>query len=322
MISGILADTQAANQKQIKIGDWLKEIDDKSVNSENIDHILNEYSDERSKVKLTLQRVAGAEVVNNSFSNAGIQSDTIKHLTKDTNEHDIVLMQILRDLPVALIYLDTEGLTENGPENEGVLYCYPRPEKFNFLCSCRGTFITLNHLIPDILKNSKPSSCSLIVKDCLVNMIYTPKKSDLMLFAIPEIKSNLFELSLINSEIVKVLEFCYGNLEKCFRDASNVKRLDHLFSRLFTQIMTCGYGWDSQKSVRIEDILQLSEIPSEPLFEQCLPIIQTVHLPWEAQLQIDDALTELDATYISRSVCIYLINLLTIPLGVFKLVSL
>ena len=137
-------------------------------------------------------------------------------------------------------------------------------------------------------------------------MVYTSRKNDLMLFAIPEVKCNLFELSLINSEIIKVIEFCYGTLEKCFRNTSNVKKLDHLFSRLFTQIMTCGYGWDSQKSVRIEDILLLSEIPSEPLFEQCLPIIQTVHLPWEAQLQIDDALTELDATYISRSVYIYL----------------
>ncbi|XP_077284275.1 inturned planar cell polarity protein [Arctopsyche grandis] len=301
MVSGILPDTQAANQKQIKIGDWLKQIDNKSVNSENIDQILNEYSDGQIQVKLVLQRVAGAEVACESPANIVMPSDTIKHLTEDVNEHDTVLMQILRDLPVAVIYLKTEGLSENGPENDGVLYCYPRPEKCNFLCSCRGTFITLNHLIPDVLKNTKPTSCTIIAKECLVNVVYTLENTDLLLLAIPENKCNLFELTHVNAEIVRVLEFCYKSLNSCFTNASNVKKLDSLFSRLFTQIMTCGYGWDSQKSVRIEDIISSSESQADPMFEQCLPIVQTVHLPWEAQLQIDDALTELDATYISRS---------------------
>lgn len=296
MVSGILPEGQAINQRQIKIGDWLKQIDAQDVTADNIEQILNNYPEEKVLVKLVLQRMAATEVLPDALgSSKNSYSDLVRHLTDSTNEHEIVLTQILRDLPVSILYLTTEGLSENGPENDGVLYCYPRPEKHNFLCTSRGTFITLNHLIPEISKQWIPSSSTVFVKDTFVNIAYTSRGNELLLLALPDKKCNLFELKHINKELVRMLEFCYQSLDRCFKSGENVKKLDHLFSRLFAQILTCGYGWDSQNGVRLENIRLLSEATSQPLFEQCLPMAQGVNLPWEAHLQIDDALTELEA---------------------------
>lgn len=76
------------------------------------------------------------------------QSDLVKQLLGTTGAGE--LSCVLQELPVGVLYLTQEGLTEGGPENQGVLYCYPAPMQSNTLCSARGAFITLQHLLPDV----------------------------------------------------------------------------------------------------------------------------------------------------------------------------
>jgi len=57
---------------------------------------------------------------------------------------------LLRELPVGVLYLTQDGLTEGGPEYQGVLYCYPPPVQKNMLGCARGAFLTLQHLLPDL----------------------------------------------------------------------------------------------------------------------------------------------------------------------------
>jgi hypothetical protein len=76
------------------------------------------------------------------------QSDLVKQLLGTTGADE--LSCLLRDLPVGVLYLTQDGLTEGGPENQGVLYCYPPPVQKNMLGCARGAFLTLQHLLPDL----------------------------------------------------------------------------------------------------------------------------------------------------------------------------
>jgi len=61
-------------------------------------------------------------------------------------------MESLLDYPLGVMYLKTADLSEMGQELQGVLYTYPRSETKNVhssLCTARGAFITLNHLLPN-----------------------------------------------------------------------------------------------------------------------------------------------------------------------------
>lgn len=63
------------------------------------------------------------------------------------------LMQSILNYPLGVLYLQTTELSEMGPELQGVLYTLPRSENKNahsILCTARGAFITLNHLLQGI----------------------------------------------------------------------------------------------------------------------------------------------------------------------------
>lgn len=62
-------------------------------------------------------------------------------------------MESFLDYLVGVIYLKTADLSEMEQELQGVLYTFPRSESksvYSFLCTVRGAFITLNHLLPSI----------------------------------------------------------------------------------------------------------------------------------------------------------------------------
>lgn len=83
------------------------------------------------------------------YSIQGVQqSDLVKQLLGTTGVDE--LSCLLRELPVGVLYLTQDGLTEGGPENQGVLYCYPPPVQKNVLGCARGAFLTLQHLLPDL----------------------------------------------------------------------------------------------------------------------------------------------------------------------------
>jgi len=63
------------------------------------------------------------------------------------------LMESLLDYSLGVIYLKTADLSEMGQEFQGVLYTFPRSETknlYSILCTARGAFITLNHLLPGV----------------------------------------------------------------------------------------------------------------------------------------------------------------------------
>lgn len=67
-------------------------------------------------------------------------------------ENNNPLMESLLDYSLGVTYLKTADLSEMGQEFQGVLYTFPRSDKnvYSSLCTARGAFITLNHLLPGV----------------------------------------------------------------------------------------------------------------------------------------------------------------------------
>ncbi|KRT82505.1 hypothetical protein AMK59_3984 [Oryctes borbonicus] len=151
MIAGFMGITEQKNEKNIKIGDWLKMIDDFEVNINNINGVLEQLSN-KNEVKLQLQRVAGIEVTKeppvNELKN---QSNFVYRLLNFDDEEQNRITEMLCDTSVGILFVNLENLSEDGSEYDGVIYCYPRPYEKSILCQAKGVFITLNHLLNEII---------------------------------------------------------------------------------------------------------------------------------------------------------------------------
>lgn len=56
----------------------------------------------------------------------------------------------LHGLPIGIVYIKQDLITEGGPPDQDLIYCYPPPSEQNVVYMARGSFITLNHLMPDL----------------------------------------------------------------------------------------------------------------------------------------------------------------------------
>ncbi|KAI4458438.1 protein inturned [Holotrichia oblita] len=291
MIAGFTTVNEQKNEKNIKIGDWLRSIDDIEVNINNINITLEQLSN-KNEVKLQLQRVVGIEVTKeppvNELKN---QSNFVYQFLNYDDEEQSRIMEMISAAAVGILFLDLENLTEEGSEFEGVIYCYPRPYEKNILCQTKGIFITLSHLLCEITK-SKPTLSSLTYKDILTHVIYNNYNGKLLLIMIPDHCVGANEVKLVTAELIRMLEFMYQTIEKCFGSREFTMQVDHFFARFFTKILSHG-DWSSTEIKELNINLQH---PYQMCFEEVLPAASFVPLPNETQMQIDDALTELEAS--------------------------
>lgn len=56
------------------------------------------------------------------------------------------------DSVYSVVYVTEDGVCEGGPADQGLLYCYPRED--NVLSTARGAFITINHLLPQLINTN------------------------------------------------------------------------------------------------------------------------------------------------------------------------
>lgn len=80
MIAGYMPNSYLSQEKIIKVGDWLKAINDQDVTAENVDLLLLSFT-EPAQVELTLQRMSGEEPAHSDHS----------HTNKLTNLCDFVI---------------------------------------------------------------------------------------------------------------------------------------------------------------------------------------------------------------------------------------
>lgn len=90
-------------------------------------------------------------------------------------------------------------------------------------------------------------------------------------------KQEAFELV---QDILRCLNFTYENLTKCFSDEKNHFYLDHFFYMFFSRLLS--------NKKNINEIRQND-------FNFLQPAAYTIYLPQDAQIQIDTALSEMEA---------------------------
>lgn len=295
MVAGFVPDSEAMKNRNIKIGDWLKSLNGNDITFQTINNFL-EYITEPQEVKLTLQRIAAVEVtkdppINELFN----QSEFVRQLTNPNSNEEEILCEVLCNFTIGIIYLKTNDLKENGPEFDGVLYCYPKPMNRNILCNSRGTFITLNHLLPEVIKN-KPTITTAVINKTLTHVTYFPQNEKLLLLSFPDIRCSSYEALQTTKELIRCLEFCYESLEKCFTTERFVTQLDRFFSRFFARLLTSGTWYAAPQQVELQELSVKVIKPGPVQFENLLGGAQYISLPREAQMQLDDALNELEAS--------------------------
>ncbi|XP_068082746.1 protein inturned isoform X2 [Anabrus simplex] len=299
MVAGFIPNGEAIKHRSIKIGDWLRSVNGQEVSFQTIDTVLATIKT-ACKIELKLQRVAGCEVTAqlspSSQTKGREQSELVRQLVGVAwdQDQDQELQNILRELPVGVLYLTQEGLTEGGPEDQGIIYCYPGPALQNPLATARGAFLTLHHLIPD-LAPSAPVSSTILLRGQLTHVIYTPQGKELLLLAVPDNRCSIREAVQVSAELATNLKFIYQTLSSCFSDQENHPSLDHFFSLFFTRLLTSGLWPSAQQSVQLEDIKSKAAELAPAQFEDLLPAAHWVPLPRHVQVQIDEALSELEA---------------------------
>lgn len=158
MIAGYMPNSEISQDKAIKIGDWLKAINNQDVNVENIELILLSFT-QPTYIKLQLQRIAVEEPPQHhpniaKVINTNEYVDTLRSFFP-SNRHDE------RDhTPVfSLLLLSLKDNNEHIVDGEDLIFSYP-PKESNYLYSIRGTFLTMNSLFRECTFNSRPKvSC-------------------------------------------------------------------------------------------------------------------------------------------------------------------
>ncbi|CAG9860502.1 unnamed protein product [Phyllotreta striolata] len=292
MIAGFCYDSKARQERNIKIGDWLKSINNIEVNVQNLDDILQKFIN-RDDVLLKLQRVAGVEVTKDPpINELNIESDFVRELLNSRSEEEHNLSQLLCGQPVGVVYINMDNLKESNQNYEDVVYCFPKPAQKNLLATSRGMFITINHLLFDLTK-SRPKVSSLKCHGQLANVVFTNFNKKILLLMLPDNKASKEEILLINNEIIRFLQFSYENLDNCFTSEKYLPQVSHFFFKLFARSLSDGQ-WSTAEQFQALENAELKKC--HPQFEDAMPVAPSLCLPYEAQIQIDDALSELEAS--------------------------
>lgn len=97
-------------------------------------------------------------------------------------------------------------------------------------------------------------------------------------------------------DIVRTLEFTYQSLTKCFTPAENHSSLDHFFILFIHRLINIK---DSFKDTDAKKNLLKSENSTENIenfkFRSAFSVASFIQLPRDAQIQIDAALSEMEA---------------------------
>lgn len=270
VVSHYLPEASNIYANKIKTGFKFCKINGVEVNIYNVNQVLQRVFEDPNNPKLTFQVTLEDK-----------PCFDIQKLICMKHGPELSLVKFLRESMCSVLYICNNHIESD--DDKGVLYCFPRPYNQNFLYNTRGAYVTLNHLAPKSLGTSAPTSSTVLCKGVLVNVTYICKNNDFLLIALPNKMANLIVAKKIINDILGIIELLYGSLKTCFTKPNNVDKLDSLFSRIFAMLS------NSLDRIKMDDKYNGMH------FENILPAVHSILLPPEAKIQIDDALTELEA---------------------------
>ncbi|XP_038256642.1 protein inturned isoform X1 [Dermochelys coriacea] len=287
VVHGLVPGSSAIKTGQILIGDALVAINDVDVNTENIERVLSCIPGPM-QVKLTFETSV--------FENEGTFQQRYKQAQSAMNnlvkllwgEDNMDLQLAIQGMPHIVMYLTLKLDSETSKDEQEILYQYPISEASQKLKSVRGIFLTLSDMLENVT-GAHIISSSLFLCGKLVQVVYWKESDKLLVIGLPAESVPLSQLRNMITDVVRTLNFMYGSLDSAFCQVENISRLDHFFNLFF------------QRAIQPAR-LNSNASPSAQHYDSCsallldnLPGVRWLTLPQEIKMEIDTALSDLEA---------------------------
>ncbi|XP_068023684.1 protein inturned isoform X2 [Melanerpes formicivorus] len=287
VVHGLVPGSSAMKTGQILIGDALVAVNDVDVNSENIERVLSCIPGPM-QVKLTLE-TSIFELEETSQQRYKRAQSSMNNLVRLLwGEDRTELQHTVQDVPHIVMLLTMKLDSETSKDEQEILYQYPISEASQKLKSVRGIFLTLSDILESVTGTQIISS-SLFLCEKLVQVVYWKESDKLLVIGLPEENVPLPQLRNMLEDVVRTLKFMYGSLDIAFCQVENVSRLDHFFNLFFQRALQPAR-------------LRSSGSPSAQHYDTCsalfcdsLPGLRWLTLPQEIKVEVDTALSDLEA---------------------------
>ncbi|NXK16592.1 INTU protein, partial [Arenaria interpres] len=132
-------------------------------------------------------------------------------------------------------------------------------------------------------------SSSLFLCGKLVQVVYWKESDKLLVIGLPEENVPLSQLRNMIEDVVRTLKFMYSSLDSAFCQVENVSRLDHFFNLFFQRaLQPARLKSNASPGAHHYDTCSA-------LFLDSLPGLRWLTLPQEVKMEIDTALSDLEA---------------------------
>ncbi|XP_040822791.1 protein inturned [Ochotona curzoniae] len=287
-VHGLLPGGAAIKSGQVLIGDVLVAVNDVDVTSENIERVLS--------------CIPGPMQVKLTFENAyAVKKETAQPREKkaQSNTNDLVQLlwgdaadsaqQEVLNTPHIVMYLTLQLDSEASKEEQEILYYYPMSEASQKLKSVRGIFLTLSDMLENVTGTQVTSSSLLLNVKQQVHVAYWKESDKLLLIGLPAEDVPLPRLRNLMEDVTRTLKFMYGSLDGAFCQTENVPRLDHFFSLFFQRTL------QPAKLHSIPGSSAQQYDASSAILLDNLPGVRWLTLPQEIKVELDTALSDLEA---------------------------
>ncbi|XP_006212282.1 protein inturned isoform X2 [Vicugna pacos] len=287
VVHGLLPGGSAMKSGQILIGDVLVAVNDVDVTSENIERVLS--------------CIPGPMQVKLTFENAyAVKKDTTQPRQKkaQSNTSDLVrllwgedvegIQQNILNSPHIIMYLTLQLDSEASKEEQEILYHYPVSDASQKLKSVRGIFLTLCDMLENVT-GTQVTSSSLLLNGKQIHVAYWKESDKLLLIGLPAEEVPLPQLRNMIQNIAQTLKFMYGSLDSAFCQVENVPRLDHFFDLFFQRaLQPAKLHSSASPSAQQYDAFSAVLVDN-------LPGVRWLTLPQEIKMELDTALSDLEA---------------------------
>ncbi|KAL9852206.1 protein inturned isoform 3-T3 [Geothlypis trichas] len=163
-----------------------------------------------------------------------------------------------QDVPHIVMFLSLKLDSETSKDEQEIIYQYPISEASQKLKSVRGIFLTLSDILESVTGTE--------------------------IISVP-----LYQLRSMIQNVVRTLTFMYSSLDSAFCQVENVSRLDHFFNLFFQRALhPARLQAGSSPSAQLQD-------PCSALLPGSLPGLRCLTLPQQVKMEIDTALSDLEA---------------------------
>ncbi|XP_036985890.2 protein inturned isoform X1 [Artibeus jamaicensis] len=288
VVHGLLPGGPAMKSGQVFIGDVLVAVNDVDVTSENIERVLSCIPGPM-QVKLTFE---------NAYAVKKETTQPVQKKAQPNTERDLVKLlwgeevegaeQGALHTPHVVLYLTLELDSEASKEEQEILYHYPVSDASQKLKSVRGIFLTLCDMLESVTGTPVTSS-SLLLNGKQINVAYWKEADKLLLIGLPAEEVPLPQLRNMIEDAAQTLKFMYGSLDSAFGQVENVPRVDHFFELFFQRALL-----PARPHGRASPEAQQYEASSAVLLDG-LPGVRWLPLPQEIKVELDTALSDLEA---------------------------